>query len=56
MRHVNISGADSDFHPMRIQQQHEKRRGKLCRLIFFVATNFTKLKNILFFEQLQKNN
>ncbi len=56
MRHVSISGADSDFHPIpdlgsRNQQLQEKRRGKLGCLIFFVATNFTKLE--FFFEQVQ---
>ncbi len=33
----------------RIQQQHQKRRGeKFVVLPFFVATNITKLKNLVF--------
>jgi hypothetical protein len=50
--------ADPDFYPSRIpglgpqiQKQQQKRRGKIfCCLTFFVATNITKLKLILFFK------
>jgi hypothetical protein len=35
----------SDFYPSRIQQQHQKRRGKLFVLPFFAAKNIIKLNN-----------
>jgi hypothetical protein len=34
---------DPDFYPYRIQQQHQKRRGKKIFLPFFGATNIIKL-------------
>jgi hypothetical protein len=45
---------DPDFYPSRIQKQQEKREGKFVVISFFVATNFTKLKIILFLEMLKK--
>ncbi len=38
----------------RIQQQQQQRRGKICHPSFFVATNITKLKIILFLNRLRQ--
>jgi hypothetical protein len=44
---------DPDFSPYRIQQQN-KRGGKFVVLTFYGATNFTKLKIILFLRRYRK--
>jgi hypothetical protein len=46
---------DPDFYPSRIQQQHQKSRGKkTVRPAIFVATNIIKLLKNFIFEQVKK--